>query len=379
MTEPLHPTVQLLPPPPPAPSTPVKFPLGWLLSNAPTPLQYRAIVEVAKLPRSAMRDIEALPYANKRALLLATLQGVDGTWNRSMLGVPTARAEHFEGIGTIAAFRRLIEYGWDRESPPLALARRVLFRLLAEDEDPALLYELAPKGSRDEEVARANRVLLREAAAAALAQAGYEGDPRLRGAARRILERVSNYLRSPVSQRPWTRVGNRQVLAAEAAPPSVFTLLMVAHMPLFQSEYHEALHRIYRHLTQPLPRQESMQLVGDKIVARPYLVLGDMLPHRNAVDADIPFALFWLEMMARLGFLRRNEGWSKMFERFVDDRDREGVWHPHKGLATPRSTNPFMWPVFPLDDAHEENSRWTDVTFRVGLIAKLSGRPIDLV
>ena len=28
--------------------------------------------------------------------------------------------------------RRLLEYGWDREAPPLYHARRVLFRLLAE-------------------------------------------------------------------------------------------------------------------------------------------------------------------------------------------------------------------------------------------------------
>ncbi|HTD60804.1 MAG TPA: hypothetical protein VK679_09135, partial [Gemmatimonadaceae bacterium] len=81
--------------------------------------------------------------------------------------------------------RRLVEYGWERESPPLAKVRRLLFRLLAEDEDPAFLFEFA--GSpEEEEMARRGRAILREAAAAALAQAGYEGDPRLRGAARRI-------------------------------------------------------------------------------------------------------------------------------------------------------------------------------------------------
>lgn len=299
-----------------------------------------------------------------------------------MLALPNSRAEHFEGIGTIPAFRRLVEYGWDRESPPLALARRALFRLLAEDEDRALLYEMAPKGSgasRDDDVGRVHRALLREAAAAALAQAGYEGDPRLRGAARRILERITSFLRSPLAEKPWVRVGNRQVLAAEAAPPSLYTLQMLAHMPLFRSEYYEAMGLIYRYIRQPMPRQESMQLVGDKIIPRPWYVLGDMLPHRNAVDADVPFALHWLEMMARLGYLRRNESWSKLFERFVDDRDRAGVWHPHKGMAMPRTTNPFVWPVFPLEEVHAGEERWSDVTFRIGLIARLSGRPIELV
>ena len=123
-----------------------------------------------------------------------------------MLGIPSARAEKFEGVGAIHAFRRLLEYGWDRESPPLAHARRVLFRLLAEDEDPAYLYELAGKGTPDHDTVVRGRMLLREAAASVLAQAGYEGDPRLRGAARRIMERVGAFLKSPLAEKPFIRV-----------------------------------------------------------------------------------------------------------------------------------------------------------------------------
>jgi hypothetical protein len=51
-----------------------------------------------------------------------------------MLTLPSPRASHFEGVGTINAVCRLLEYGWDRESPPLMQARRILFRLLGEDE-----------------------------------------------------------------------------------------------------------------------------------------------------------------------------------------------------------------------------------------------------
>ena len=126
-------------------------------------------------------------------------------------------------------------------------------------------------------------------------------------------------------------------------------------------------------------QKELMQLFGSHIVAQPHLVLGDALPNRNVADADVPFALSWLELMARLGFLRRNEGWSKLFERFLDDRDRDLVWHPHKGMAMPRSSNPFVWPAFPLELMTSGDERWTDVTFRLGLIARLSGRPLELV
>ena len=95
-------------------------------------------------------------------------------------------------------------------------ARRPLFRLLAEDNDPDFLYELGAKATDDESIRRGRRIL-RDAAGAALAQAGLEDDPRLRGAARRSLERIANFLRSPLAQMPWMRVGNQHVLAAE--PP----------------------------------------------------------------------------------------------------------------------------------------------------------------
>jgi hypothetical protein len=150
-------------------------------------------------------------------------------------------------------------------------------------------------------------------------------------------------------------------------------------MPLFQSEHYEAMELLYEFLSRPMPRQDSVQQVGTKLIPQPYAVLGDKLPHRNAVEADVPAALGWLELMARLGFLRRNDNWSKMFDRFVDDCGRDGIWHPHKGMAMPKSNDPYIWPMYPLEQTHGGDERWSDVTFRVGLIAKLSGSPITLV
>ena len=375
MTVPLQPLPSLFAAP--ATPAPVSFPLGWLLTHASPAIRYRALCEVARIP--APPRLAALSYAQPSALRLALSQRSDGTWGPTILGVPAgARRDPIAHVGLVPGARRLLEYGWDRESPPLVRARRLLFRLLAEDDDPAYLFEFGAEAGKSEEVARLRRGLLREAAAATLAQAGYETDPRLRGAARRILERVTDFLRSPLAQKPWVRVGNKQVLAAEASPPSVYALTMLAYMPLFRSEHYGDMERLYRHLTGPLPRQESMQLCGEEIVAQPQLVLGDQLPHRNAADADVPAALAWLEVMARLNFLRRNENWSKLFDRFLDDRDREGVWHPHKGMEVPTSPNPYVWPTFPLEDGSGPEARWTDVTFRLGLIARLSGRPIEL-
>ena len=390
MTVPLQPTpddptlppLAPAPPPPPpyqAPSSPVEFPVGWLLDNAAPPIQYRSLLEVARVPLEQTHRFAILPFTYRPALLLAFHQGIDGLWGDTMLGVPSARGDGVQGVGTINAVRRLLEYGWDRESPPLVRARRILFRLLAEDNDPSLVFELAPHTKPDPELTQRARLILREAAAATLAQAGYESDPRLRGAARRILDRIDVYMRSETSAKPWIRVGNRQVLAPEASPPSFHALNMLAYMPLFRSEHHMLIDRIFHYISQPMPRQESAQQLGTKIVPQPHLILGDMLPHRNAVDADVPWALTWLELMARLGFLRRSETWSKLFERFLDDRDRGGIWHPHKGLAMPKSGNPYLWPSFPLESTSAGEERWSDVTFRIGLIARLSGRPIELV
>lgn len=311
-------------------------------------------------------------------MLLALQQRLDGTWNNTMLTLPSTRSDRFEGVGTINAVRRLLEYGWEKDSPPLLHARRVLFRLLAEDNDPDFLYELGGK-TQDEELVRRGRLILREAAGAALAQAGYEDDPRLRGAARRVLERIASFLRSPLAHKPWTRVGNQHVLAAEAAPPSIYALTMFAHMPLFRTEHFEAMDRLYHFLTQALPRQDPLQLVGKKILAQPHLVLGDQLSNRNAADADVPSAIAWLELMARLGFLKRNDNWSKLFDRFLEDRDDQGVWHPHKGMAAVRTNNPYVWPAYPLESALSGDERWTDATFRLGLIARVLGRPIEPV
>jgi hypothetical protein len=359
------------------------FPLGWILDSASGPIKYRSVTEVARVDEPTARGMEFLPYAHRPALRLALTQNVDGIWNESMLTVPR-QGNDFTNIGTIPAVRRLLEYGWDRESPPIALARRALFRLLAEDNDPAYLYEMAPK-AKDDDAVRRGRMQLREAAAAALAQAGYESDPRLRGAARRIMERIHQYLTSPLAEKPWKRVGNVHVLAPEVSPPSFHTLTMLAHMPIFRNENYTETEAIYHYISQPHPRQESVQLIGKKMVEQPQFVLGDRLPHRNAVENDVPFALMWLETMARLGFLRRNENWMKMFERFEDDRDRSGVWHPHKGTSVPTTSNPRVWPMFPLEDlsagggtAKASGAAWADVTFRIGLIGRLLGREVTI-
>lgn len=358
--------------PPPQPST---FAGVWLLKHASPAVQYRVLMEVVK-PK-VIPDLARVPYGSQQGWDLLMRQRIDGTWPGGMLKVPDVTS--VAQAGTILAYRRLLELGWDPESPALAATKRLLFRLLAEDNDPSFLAELTPEVA-DEDLVTRGRLILREAAGAALAQAGYENDPRLRGMAKRMIDRLGAYLRSPLSQKPWIRIGNQHVLPADVAPPSFDTLIMLSYMGHFRHEHYEVLDRLFHYLSQPWPRQQPVQQVGEHLIEQPQLVLGDFLATRHSMDADMPSALTWLEMAARMGFLKRHEGWTKLFDRLLDDRDRKGIWHPPRSVVIPDRVPGWAWPTMPLDDnANPTTAESIDVTFRLGLISVLSGRGIELI
>jgi len=356
------------------PDSPVRVPVRWLMREATGAVQYRAIVELAKLKPAI--DAQPVTLLQAGALQCAVTMHLDGTWGGRLFPVAGASPH----TATFSAFRHLLECGWDRESPPLAVSRRFLFRLLAMDEEPSMLYELAESAGSNKELAKRLRANVRIEAAALLAQAGYERDPRVRGAAIRATQKVMEYLRSPLAAKPWIRVGNKQVLDQAAVPPTMSFLRMAAFMPELRTEYHMGMELLGRHLMQPEPRQEPVQQIEGMLVTVPNAVLGDRLPHRNALEADVPAALHWLEIVVRLGVFRRHEPWIKMFERFVESADRYGVWHPMKGDDMPTTSAPDLIGWYPLEDQSTEGERrWSDVTLRVSLIAKLIGRDLNLV
>lgn len=346
------------------------------MSGAAPPIQYRALAELAK-DTSLPRLLPSIVYSYRPALWLALEQGSDGTWHQAMMRAPTPTAKNpFAGVGTIPAVHRLIECGWDREAPILTNARRPLFRLLAEDNDPAFTYELASE-SRDADGAAYSRNVLRAAAGGALAHSGYATDPRLRGAAQRMRQKIQAFLDSPLAEDPWVKHEGKHVLVADAAPPSLHFLIMLAFMPGFRSEHDEFVNVLFKYLSRPQPRHEPVQFAGLRVTAAPGLVLGDPLPTRPAADADIPFTLLWLELMARLGLLERHEGWKRHFERLLDDRDRDLLWRPGKS-QTITSARPAVWPFTALGKAGEDGAA-LEVTFRLGLIGRLAGRELHFV
>lgn len=355
----------------------IEFPLTWVIETAAPQLQYRAIRDIARLPDPPAR-LPSIILSHFAALRLAIGQGADGSWNGRMLAIPGRGDDPFLTVGAIPAVHRLLEFGFAPDFPPFGAVRRVLFRLLAEDNDPAYVFEFASEATTAERRRRA-RLILRESAAAVLAHLGYENDPRLRGCANRMLQRVRDFLESPLSADPWIEVGGKRALSPDASPPSVALVVMLSHMPTYQHENHGFMQQLRAYLERPAISGEVQQQVGSAIVAQPHLLLGNPLAPGAPADGDVVLTLFWLEHFARLGFLGRPKPWGATFDRLLSERGRNGVWHPPKGKLPVASHVPAAWAMYPLDPRREHDAVAAEITWRIGLVARAAGRELAFV
>jgi len=94
---------------------------------------------------------------------------------------------------------------------------------------------------------------------------------------------------------------------------------------------------------------------------------------------DVPFAVYWLELMARLGVLRQIPSASKVLARLYSECDDAGIWSPKSLRTLPKTVSPVIGHVFPLEGPGKSPAqRQTDITFRLGLIARLLGLPLEV-
>jgi hypothetical protein len=90
--------------------------------------------------------------------------------------------------------------------------------------------------------------------------------------------------------------------------------------------------------------------------------------------------LYWLELLARLGIVRQVQSASRVLARLFSECSEEGIWSPAGLRATPKSDNPVVSHYFPLEGPGKSPAqRQTDVTFRLALIAKLLGVPLNVI
>jgi hypothetical protein len=222
---------------------------------------------------------------------------------------------------------------------------------------------------------------MREAASAALAEAGYAEDPRLRGAGHKIANGISQFLRSPLAEKPFIKSGKHVVLHPEAHPPSWYSVAMLSFMPNLQRERAGFTERLGHYLAQPAPKKNFVIQVGKRTVKPQHLLLGDPIDaDGKGLPSDVPLALHYIELMARMGALPWAPVASKVLGRLLQDCDANGVWRPKNLRSQPKAVNKITYHYYPLlADAKTTDGREVDVTFRLGLIAKLLGWSIDYV
>lgn len=320
-----------------------------------------------KALKEAVRDYKEVQQLTKK-------QKDDGLWGGNMLGTEANKGLGIREVGTVARYRRLIELGVPLTARPFRLANRTFYRILSRDPDPALLFEHRKNAKGDIEYEEWARDFLREGVTAALAQGGQAEDPRVRGAAKRTVNRVSAFVRSEFSESPIVKSGSKNVLAEEASPPTYFLMTTLAYMPEFCRERAGFVERLVEFVTSPRPDKSFSISVGTKTVKPTVHILGDPLDlDKNGKPKDMPLALHWLEVLARLGAIDASTSAKSALAYFLADVDEAGVWNP-KGLrSVPKGSSSMTDFAFPLESGSAADQRKSDVTFRLALIAKLAG------
>lgn len=352
--------------------------MTWLLANGGESIRYRTLTELAppgSVDPAAIVAAQAAIPESKAALAVVKKQKDTGVWGQNLLGLAASAKDGIKEVGTIPQYRRLLQLGWPAATRPFKLADRVLFRLLSRDEDPALLFEFGKLVKAEPRAAEWTRGVAREAASAALAEAGYAEDPRLRGAGHKIANAVSSFLRSPLAEKPFLKAGSTLVLNPEADPPTWYSVAMLASMPNLRRERAGFTERLGHYLAQPAPKKSYNIKLGRKSVKPQHLLLGDpIVADARGHAKDIPLALHYIELLARMGALQWAPVATRVLHRLLAECDAHGVWKPKNLRSVPKATNRITWHYFPLAlDGKTLESREADVTFRLALIAGLLG------
>jgi hypothetical protein len=361
-----------------------RLPLTWLYQAASPPLQYRALVEIVPPSSRDPAQVEALRAAvlnYKVATAVARKQRDTGLWGGNLLAAGPDRASGAKDAGAVHQYRHLLELGWPPDQRVFRLADRFFFRLLSRDEDPGLLVEFQRAAKTDAGLGLWARGLGREAAAAALARGSHAEDPRVRGTAHRIASDVSAFVRSELAAKPFRKAQGKTVLEPAAYPPTLYSMEMLAFMPSLQRERAGFIERLGVYFSSPAPKREYYVLAGAKLLPPHHVLLGDPLraDAQGHVD-DVPFALYWLELLARMGLVRQVTPAARTLARLLSETDEQGIWSPKNLRGQPKSEQPLIAHYFPLEgEGRSPAQRQTDVTFRLALIAKIMGLPIEVI
>jgi hypothetical protein len=121
--------------------------------------------------------------------------------------------------------------------------------------------------------------------------------------------------------------------------------------------------------------------VGKRTVKPQHLLLGDPIEaDTKGMPADIPLALHYIELLARMGALPWAPVATKVLSRLLKDCDDNGIWHPKNLRSQPKALNKITYHYYPLHlEAKTTEGKEVDVTFRLALIARLLGWSLEYV
>jgi hypothetical protein len=359
-----------------------RVPVTWLLEHGSESIRLRTRRELAYPGTATSEQLQADDEAvmeSKPVLAVQKKQKDNGVWGGNLLALAPSAKDGIKDVGTIPQYRRLLQLGVPRTSRSFKLADRVLFRLLSRDEDPFLQFEFAKLSKDSPAAAEWAREHMREAATAALAEAGFIEDPRVRGAAHKIASSVSAFLRSPLAEKPYVRSGAKTILNPEAHPPTWYSVAMIAAMPNLQRERAGFTERLGQYLGTPMSKKAFVWQVGKRVLKPELLLLGDPIVADAKGNAkDIPLALHFIELLARISALHTNPVATRVLARLMSECDEGGVWRPKALKAAPRTTHRVTCHAYPLHvESKHADSKLVDVTFRLALIAKLLAWPLE--
>ncbi len=356
--------------------------MTWLRTHASAPIRLRTLTEI--LPPEAVDPEEVAALRSellqyKGVTEVIRKQRGNGVWASNILGLGPSKSLGIKDIGTVSQYRRLLELGIPATNSALQLTNRLFYRLLSRDVDPKLLFEYQKAAKTNPDIVIWARASMQEAAAAALAHAGLVEDPRVRGAAQHVIDALSHFLNSDAATKPTVKKGMRQILNPDAHPPSIYSVALLAYMPNFQREQASFIERLQEFLAQPAPKKSFVVLVGKKSYKPTTQILGDPLQNDSAGrPKDLPFALHWMELLARLNWLSASPPAQRALARLLKDCDADGVWTA-KGLRSfPKSPGGLTGFTFPLERSDKKReTRRADVTFRLAHLAKLMGLELE--
>jgi len=310
-------------------------PTGWLLETAAPPTKYRVLTELLALPPEDPRVVaakkEALAWSP--ALKLIRGQRLDGSWGGAIsLGDPRKPAPSTE-----FALAQLYEHGYDRSSPAVRKALKLLKGFLTQKRD-LKLYEFQKHVKADILRERYYRWLLRILALGLVQRAGPETEGKVMEQVLDLLDRVSAFVNDPISRNPVERPGTRLALIRRESMrdgysfiPDLLTMRVFAATPrLLDSDLLKTkLKKIYDYVI-----SENYQRHGSAIgmvkTARGSLMKGfgiELRPVDHYVRTGSVDQLFaTLESFARLGLVNRYPVLMGYVEWIVNQQQKDGRW-----------------------------------------------------